>query len=100
MGASYGIFAGSPQAWARLRFSPQRARWVKNEQWHPEQRQVLAADGSLELEVPYSDERELVGDVLRHGAQVQVLAPPALQARVAAEIAAMHAQASAPAARP
>ncbi len=31
------------------------------------------ADGSIELEIPYSDERELIGDVLRFGADVRVL---------------------------
>ena len=32
MGASYGIFGGEPTAWAKLRFTPQRARWVRLEQ--------------------------------------------------------------------
>lgn len=90
LGASYGIFAGSPKARARLRFSPERARWVKNEQWHPDQSQVFAADGSLELELPYSDERELVGDILRFGADVQVLAPPELRQRVDRVVRAMQ----------
>lgn len=90
LGASYGIFAGSPKARARLRFSPERTRWVKTEQWHPDQKQVFAADGSLELELPYSDERELVGDILRFGADVQVLAPPELRARVTRVILAMQ----------
>jgi predicted DNA-binding transcriptional regulator YafY len=39
------------------------------------------------LELPYSREPELVMDLLRHGAGVEVLAPPALRARVAAELA-------------
>ncbi len=96
MGASYGIFAGSPRGWARLKFSPQRARWVRHEQWHPDQRQKLLADGSLELELPYSDERELLGDVLRFGADVQVLAPPELRARFAHVVQAMQAQVGQP----
>jgi predicted DNA-binding transcriptional regulator YafY len=32
--------------------------------------------------VPYSDDRELVGDILKHGADCTVLAPPELQTRV------------------
>ena len=38
--------------------------------------------------LPYSREPELVMDLLRHGAGVEVLAPAALRARVAAELAA------------
>jgi predicted DNA-binding transcriptional regulator YafY len=93
LGESYGIFAGSPRNWACLKFSPQRSRWVRNEQWHPDQRQVMAADGSLQLEVPYSDERELLGDVLRFGPDVEVLGPPELQDRFVQMLGAMHDQA-------
>jgi len=35
------------------------------------------------IEVPFSDSRELVMDVLRHGADVEVLAPAALRREVA-----------------
>jgi predicted DNA-binding transcriptional regulator YafY len=35
------------------------------------------------LEVPYSNDRELVGDLLRYGADVEVLEPPELRAHVA-----------------
>ncbi|MDO8369812.1 MAG: transcriptional regulator, partial [Candidatus Nitrotoga sp.] len=34
----YGIFSGTKVAWAKLRFTPERARWVSTEQWHPEQK--------------------------------------------------------------
>jgi proteasome accessory factor C len=34
--SSYGIFAGKPKAIAVLLFSPERARWVADEQWHPQ----------------------------------------------------------------
>lgn len=82
LGAGYGIFGGAPDAWAVLRFTPQRARWVAREQWHPHQRSKDEADGSYVLEVPYADDREIVGDILRFGADVQVLAPDALRKRV------------------
>jgi predicted DNA-binding transcriptional regulator YafY len=81
--AGYGIFSGSSQGWARLKFSPLRARWVSGEQWHPEQRSEWLPDGSYQLELPYSDDRELVGDILRQGAGCEVLAPPGLRERVA-----------------
>ncbi|MEY2660007.1 MAG: hypothetical protein RLZZ123_1179 [Pseudomonadota bacterium] len=78
----YGIFSGQEVSWAQLRFTPQRARWVEREQWHPEQQAQYEKDGSYVLKVPYSDERELLGDVLRHGPEVEVLAPQSLRQSV------------------
>jgi predicted DNA-binding transcriptional regulator YafY len=40
------------------------------------------ADGSYVLSFPYSDDRELLGDIMRFGADVQVLAPAALRSKV------------------
>jgi len=79
----YGIFSGAPRARARLRFDAQRARWVNGEQWHPEQVGQFDAQGRYVLELPYADDRELVGDILRHGAACEVLAPPELRQKVA-----------------
>lgn len=78
----YGIFAGEPVGQAVLRFTPERARWVIAEQWHPEQESQFDPEGYLVLSFPYSDERELVMDILRHGAEVEVLEPPDLRESV------------------
>lgn len=78
---SYGIFSGTPQAVAVLVFGAERARWVSREQWHPEQVSQWLPDGRYRLSVPYSDDRELLGDILRHGAHCMVESPPALRAR-------------------
>jgi predicted DNA-binding transcriptional regulator YafY len=72
---SYGIFRGKANKVAKLRFTPERARWVAGEVWHPQQKGAFEKDGSYVLEVPYHDDRELVMDVLRHGADVEVLGP-------------------------
>lgn len=82
LGSSYGIFAGEPGHLAVLRFSPFRARWVAREQWHPQQRGQWLEDDSYQLEIPYSDDRELLMDILKYGADVEVLAPKNLRARV------------------
>ena len=74
--------------WAVLRFSPDAARWVRAEVWHPEQQARTLDDGSYELRVPYSQSPELEMDILRHGETVQVLAPAALRKRVAERLAA------------
>ena len=86
LGPGYGIFTGKDVQTARLRFTPERARWVAHEQWHPKQKGVLEQDGSYVLELPYADDRELVMDILKFGADVEVLGPAALKKRVKAEI--------------
>ena len=78
----YGIFSGAVIATARLRFSPERARWVRSEQWHPQQKQTIDKDGYLLLDVPYSDDRELIMDVLRHGDQVEGIRPQILRRKL------------------
>ncbi len=85
LASSYGIFAGHPRHQAKLRFTPERARWVASETWHPEQSGRFDDDGHYLLEFPYSDDRELLLDIVRHGAAVEVLAPAALRAKVRRE---------------
>lgn len=75
----YGIFAGPSKATAVLLFSADRARWVAEEQWHPRQQSRFLPDGRYELSFPYSDPTELVMDILRQGAEVEVLAPEELR---------------------
>lgn len=87
LGAGYGIFSGAETQTAVLRFTPERARWVADEVWHSRQAGRIEADGSYVLELPYSQEPELVMDLLRHGAGVRVLAPETLRATVARELA-------------
>jgi len=82
LGVGYGIFGGTPKAWAKLRFTKERARWVERETWHPQQESHTEADGSYVLSVPYSDDREIIGDIMRFGADVQVLEPKELRSKV------------------
>ena len=83
--SAYGIFAGQATDRAVLRFTPERARWVRSERWHRDQISELLPDGSYRLSVPYADARELLQDILRHGAQVVVEAPVGLREQVATE---------------
>ncbi|HZV53509.1 MAG TPA: WYL domain-containing protein [Rhodocyclaceae bacterium] len=86
LGAGYGIFAGARVEWAKLRFTPEAARWVAAEQWHPRQKAAFEESGCYLLELPYSNPTELVMDILRHGAGVEVLAPDALRQTVRDEM--------------
>lgn len=85
--AAYGIFAGPASHTAVLRFTNPRAQWVAKEQWHPEQQGRWLDDGRYELRVPYGDPTELVMDVLRHGASVEVVEPRELREVVEGELA-------------
>ncbi|MDO8813634.1 MAG: YafY family protein [Gallionella sp.] len=87
--SGYGIFSGSKVKWATLKFSPERARWVAAEQWHAQQKGRIEPDGSYLLEIPYTDDRELLMDILKHGADVEVVAPDTLRQRVQDEISRM-----------
>lgn len=82
LGAGYGIFAGGRARVARLRFSAFQARWVADEVWHSRQKGAFDARGRYLLEVPYTDARELVMNVLRYGADVEVLGPASLRTQV------------------
>ncbi len=78
-GPGYGIFGQGKIQWAELRFTPYRARWVAGEQWHPDQVGYTEPNGCYRLRVPYTDHRELMMDILRFGADCEVLSPPDLR---------------------
>jgi predicted DNA-binding transcriptional regulator YafY len=86
LGSGYGIFAGREVQWAQLRFTPEAARWVAAQSWHPKQRSRVEADGSYVLEIPYAHEQELVMEILKFGADVEVLAPASLRSRLAEDL--------------
>jgi hypothetical protein len=77
--SSYGIFSGKANKTAVLVFSAERARWVADERWHPKQAGQFFTDGRYELRIAYRDARELVMDILRHGAHVEVVQPESLR---------------------
>lgn len=84
---SYGIFSGPAEHVAELRFTPEMSRWVAEEKWHPDQEGEFQEDGSWLLKVPFSGSRELTMDIMRYGAEVEVLGPDFLRDAVADEAA-------------
>jgi predicted DNA-binding transcriptional regulator YafY len=84
--AGYGMFSGVQRNWAELRFSAYRARWVSNEIWHPDQVGSFDDEGRYLLKIPYNDPRELIGDILRHGAECEVLGPHEFRQMVKQEV--------------
>lgn len=83
---SYGIFSGKATQRAKLRFSPERARWVSGEQWHGQQTGRFDDKGFYILEFDYNQDPELVMDILKHGSEVEVLAPASLKSKVVNEL--------------
>ncbi|MBS0214004.1 MAG: YafY family transcriptional regulator [Proteobacteria bacterium] len=86
LASGYGIFSGTPKAWATIVFSAKAARWVADTHWHSRQEGKFLSDGRYELRVPYSNGRELLMDVLRYGADAQIVAPASLRAQAKANL--------------
>ncbi len=86
LAAGYGIFSGAAKAWATIVFSAKASRWVADTHWHSRQEGRFLPDGRFELRVPYSNGKELLMDVLRYGADAEVVAPPALRAQARASL--------------
>ena len=83
---SYGIFSGKAKKTCKLKFSPNRARWVSTENWHPNQVGSTAIDGSYVLEFPFNQDLELIMDIMKYGSDVEVLEPKELRQKVADEL--------------
>lgn len=92
LSGGYGIFSGAPAHTAVIRFSPRAARWVADEQWHPDQHGRALDDGGYELRVPYSATAELLADVMAYGPDAEIMAPPALRAAAAERLQAAAAR--------
>lgn len=86
---NFGIMRGDAVHDVCLRFSPAVSPWVAEQIWHRAQVARHEPDGALCLSFPVADFREIKREVLKFGAQVEVLAPPALRAEVGAEVARM-----------
>lgn len=80
----YGIFSGKAVQWARLRVTNSAVRWVSKRVWHTNQKSSFETDRSLLLEIPYTDDRELMQDILAWLPEVEVLAPISLRTRLSA----------------
>ena len=83
LGSAYGIFSGVAARLAVLHFTAERARWVADEIWHPEQQSRWLDDGIYELRIPYANATELILDICRYGPDVEVIEPAALRQSVA-----------------
>ncbi|MPV85908.1 helix-turn-helix transcriptional regulator [Ostreibacterium oceani] len=78
---SYGVFSGRAKYTACLRFSAAIAHEVSKQIWHPDQQSQWQGDDYL-LSVPYSDDRELLQDLLKLSPHVYVQSPDCLREKL------------------
>ncbi|KMQ49501.1 putative DeoR family regulatory protein [Chitinispirillum alkaliphilum] len=78
----YGIFSGAVVNVAHIRFTGVAAREVSKEIWHSRQTGQWNDDGSYDLHIPYSNDKELIMDILRWGKEAKVLGPEQLKEKV------------------
>lgn len=76
---SYGIFSGGALYTAKLSFQPEVANDVEMQSWHDNARGELQPDGTYLMTLPYSDERELIRDLLAYAPYVEILEPSGLR---------------------
>jgi predicted DNA-binding transcriptional regulator YafY len=86
---AFGLFHGDETIPVTLRFSPFRARWIREQHWHPFQVLTELPGGGLELTLPAADFREIKMKILQFGADCEVITPQALREEIQVEIAKM-----------
>ena len=79
--SAFGIFSGKADKTAILLFNKQRASYIEKEQWHPKQQGQWQGD-KYRVTIPYHNPTELIMDVLKYGADVEIIAPAALRQAV------------------
>ena len=83
---TFGIFQTKNNFDVVLRFTPERSRWIKGEIWHEGQSEEVHEDGSLTRTISVSHEAEILMEILKHGAHVEVLKPEWLKEKVVMEL--------------
>ena len=69
-----------------IAFDPYQARYIRERQWHPDQRIEERPDGELILRFPASGLNEVARWAMGYGRHAKVLAPPELRALVVAHL--------------
>lgn len=83
VGSGLGMFIGPRPQNFRIRVSPQAARWVQEDPWHPDQQIKTLKDGSVELSVQAAHELDIIPRVLQLGSEAEILAPATARDRMA-----------------
>jgi len=73
---------GVPSQKIRLRFRPERAKYILTKPIHGSQRNYTMQDGSLEVELDLIPNLEFIAEILQYGADVKVLSPVELAEKI------------------
>jgi predicted DNA-binding transcriptional regulator YafY len=80
---SFSVFVGDTVQRVRVRFSKERAPYIREACWHRSQQLTPQPDGSLLFEVEVNEPREVGWWVLQWGADAEVLEPESLRQELA-----------------
>ena len=83
---TFGIFHGGQNQDVSLKFSPKASRAVKEQIWHKNQKIKELKGGSIILNVPVAYFTEIKREILKYGAEVEVLKPLRLKKEIIEEI--------------
>jgi predicted DNA-binding transcriptional regulator YafY len=83
--STFGLYKGKSTKEVTLRFSPEKAKWIRDQVWHRDQKSRSLKDGSLELSFPVADFSEIKMEILKHGDMVEVIRPRSLRALIKSE---------------
>jgi predicted DNA-binding transcriptional regulator YafY len=83
--SSFGLYKGGSKREVTIRFGPEKAKWVKGQIWHKEQKLKELKDGSIELSFEVAGFSEIMREVLRYGDGVEVVKPKDLRELVIQE---------------
>jgi len=83
---NFGLMSGGTSEKVVLRFTPQVSGWVSEQIWHKAQIIEALPEGGINLKFPVADLREIRREVLKFGAEVEVIYPRELREDIKAEI--------------
>ncbi len=89
LAGSMGRFTGDAEIEVCLRFTATAAPYVCERPWHASQKITSRPDGGIEVTLRLNNLVDVSRRILASGRHVEVVAPPALRAVIAAEIAAL-----------
>lgn len=87
--SAFGVFAGSADKIAQLKFNRPCANYIARESWHPQQTGEWQGEYYI-MNIPYCNATELIMDVLKYGPDVQVLEPESLRRAIKRKISEMQ----------
>ena len=85
--STFGLYKGKSTKEVTVRFKPEKAKWIKDQIWHKNQKSKLLKDGTLEISFPVSDFSEIRREILKHGDAVEVIKPKILRNLIKTEAA-------------